>query len=645
VRVGFWPILSQDEPEAALGLMLILCALLEQWENARAYRLCAQIEGSPADYVWNISKSQFSVDDWELEGLDENAAVWGSLSHDSGQWKLTVQAENDMLNDNLSYTASYEGDSLAGLIEALPQAAKGLAAYFDLAEVELLITYGSVSASDSVLKTILKALFHWERKLYLALWGQTWESFDLLAEWEALQFACESAGEFGAWVASLAGRRVMLPLYAPLGEFLVPRVPEFAARFDRSAFPAAFLGLSLFASAYRAQAYDLLENAVQKHPNNLVCWRILAELYWQGTELTASIDTFQRAIECRTVDSALYVRYADLLLFLDANNVAFGTGTRQRIASGRSFVERFVLIEPDTNQSSPMIEEAVAAYRAALELKPDQPEVLYQLLLHRLDIGEEDVWDDFERLITLDTSGERVRSVVESFVVLDDCSRGIEALCRTLTQQPQRFELRLALASAYLAGGEEDAAQHELNIVLETANDSRLIADAERLMLSVDDPEFESHFGEITDLVNAGAVLKSDDVTFLEETIENAPHLASAYYLLALAYLKWGEADDALEVLLDAQQELPDNPDILLLLGQVLWEAGERTLAFEYLNKGVAANPNHVPLLALTGRCLFDDGQDEAARAFLARAEALDPTNASLNTVRAYIAKAVGGST
>jgi tetratricopeptide (TPR) repeat protein len=160
-------------------------------------------------------------------------------------------------------------------------------------------------------------------------------------------------------------------------------------------------------------------------------------------------------------------------------------------------------------------------------------------------------------------------------------------------------------------------------------------------MLSVDDPEFEARFGEIRDRIGAGHALSAADVEYLEDELEKAPNFAACYTLLASAYLAWDENDDALEVLLDGQKRFPENPDVLALLGRVLWDSGEKELALDYLNKGLKTNPNHVPLLITTGRYLFDDGHDEEARLFLTRAEALDPRHPMLIAVREHIARSL----
>src|SRR5262245_60299632 len=71
LRIGLWPILSSDSPETAMGIATILGFLLERWQQIRVYRLFAQFDVDPGNFEWTVQLSQFGVDDWQLEDLDE----------------------------------------------------------------------------------------------------------------------------------------------------------------------------------------------------------------------------------------------------------------------------------------------------------------------------------------------------------------------------------------------------------------------------------------------------------------------------------------------------------------------------------------------------------------------------------------------
>lgn len=641
LKIGIWPIQSTSAPEAAMGIAALLGYLLKRWPSARVYQLLAWVEGEPEQYQWTISQSQFGVDDWELEGLDENVALWGSLEKNDDQWQLTLEIENDLAEaGDDQRTFSHAGASLSEIISWLPEASEAIANYLDTGETRL-PAYEGHTWNEADLQSLLKQVFHWELNLYLSLWGRLWSDGQITADAQQLLQTSESLSDnLGAWVAANAIGHALHPMFSPVDEPLIALVPEVVATFV-SSFPAVFLALPMHQLDYRAEAYDLMENNVEDYPEDALSWQTLADLYLQGGELAAAIDALQRGIEAGADSVDLYTSYGELLLLLDAQNITYGVGARQHTVGERSFVEGFILINPEETESDWLRWETAEAYRAALEIEPDNVDILYQLIILMIDLDNTQIWDDLARLIELDKEGDRVRNVVDALYGVEDVSPAIDLLRQAIADQPQRVDLRLSLASLYLTDFQPDAAQTELEITGKMTDDILVKSDIDRLLLSVDDPEFEARFGEIRDRIGAGHALSAADVEYLEEALEKAPNFAACYTLLASAYLAWDENDDALEVLLDGQKRFPENPDVLALLGRVLWDSGEKELALDYLNKGLKTNPNHVPLLITTGRYLFDDGHDEEARLFLTRAEALDPRHPMLIAAREHIARSL----
>jgi tetratricopeptide (TPR) repeat protein len=300
-----------------------------------------------------------------------------------------------------------------------------------------------------------------------------------------------------------------------------------------------------------------------------------------------------------------------------------------------------VLIDPEKILSYPLKREAVEAYRTALDMNPSHIPALSQLLMHLADLKDERFWEDFRRFVELDKQGEQLRNVVDTFYNFEAIDEGIAILQDAVRSRPDQVELRLSLASAYLLDDRSEEAGSELDKAKSLTHNPQLLIDIDRLFLAADDPEFDARLGDITERVDAGSELDSDDVEYLETAIEKAPLFAAGYSLLANAYLAWGETSDALDVLLDGQKQLPDDPEIAVLLARVLWNEGESQLALDCLNKALAKNPQHVPLLALTGQFLFEDGQEDGARVFLARAETINPRHPMLMEVRVYIANSL----
>lgn len=641
LKIGIWPIQSTTAPAAAMGMVAMLGYLLEQWPRVRVYRLLARVEGEPDQYQWAMSQSQFGVDDWELDGLDENVALWGTLDKHDGQWQLTLETENDLAEagDDLK-TFHRSGASLSEVVSWLPEAAQAIAGYLEAGETRL-SGYGIGIWDEANLQTLLEQVFSWELNLYLSLWGKDWTAEKIAADAQQILQTSQTLGDsLGAWIAGKTVSHGLHPMFSPVDEALISLVPEVVDTFDVP-FPAVFLAVPLHQMDYQSEAYDLLENNVANYPEDSLSWRTLAELYLRGGELAAAIDALQRGIEAGAQSVELYISYSELLLLLDAQNIVYGVGARQHTVGERSFVEGFILIDPEETESDWLRWEAAESYRAALEFEPDDVDVLYQLVTLMIDLDDSQIWEDFDRLIELDTEGDHIRNVVDSLYGLEDVSPAIDLLRKAITDHPERVDLRLSIVSLYLTDSQADEAQAELEAAREMTEDAFVKSDIDRLMLSVDDPEFEARFGEIRDRIGAGHALNAADVEYLEDALEKAPDFAACYTLLASAYLAWDEHDDALEVLLDGQKHFPENPDILALLGRVLWDSGEKELALDYLNKGLKTNPNHVPLLITTGRYLFDDGHDEEARLFLTRAEALDPRHPMLSAARAHIARSL----
>ena len=101
-RIGLWPCVSDVQPENAMGLWTVLAFLLEQPEDVRVYRVFAHLDDeNPDNFVWKMGKSQFIPDDWGIDALDENIAIWGHLGDGDadGQLQLKIFVENDLSDE------------------------------------------------------------------------------------------------------------------------------------------------------------------------------------------------------------------------------------------------------------------------------------------------------------------------------------------------------------------------------------------------------------------------------------------------------------------------------------------------------------------------------------------------------------------
>jgi tetratricopeptide (TPR) repeat protein len=628
IRIGVWPCVSADSPGVAMGLMTVLAFLLDRWRDVRAYRLFARLEGDPRAYQWSMGQSQFDVDDWQLDQLDENVAVWGTLERSGDQWQLAITVENDLDEDAEEETDTYQAENIAALVTLLPQVAQDIIQRFETRGA-VAGKYDEVQAGDESLRVLLSDLFDWQLKLLLAVWGKPWPEFEIKQALEKLIRAGQAVGgEFGAWSVTNAVAHAMLPGYESINETVAAEAPRMVEQFGDTAYPAIFISSSLYRMGYAQQAYELLEADVIAHPDSVASWLTLAELYRSAGRLLDAADTFQQAIEAGATSAILFTRYADLLTALNADNWD---------------MDEYILLdlEPEDlleRRDELLLLETVEAYGEAFRLAPEQVNLLSQQLLILIDLEEvERLWAEFARLVELDKKGEAVRTVADALYNVADLEPAIAILKRQIEQEPERCDLYVNLAVTYLSADEGELAAETLEKAEELTDADDVLADIERLLLSADDPEFEARLGELSAVASAGNTLNTKDVEFLEAAIEQAPSLGEAYVTLAKAYAAWGEEDTALETLMDGHENAPEDPDIVEMMAQMLWQAGERELAFNYLNKGVNANPNHVPLLALTGQYLFENGQEEDAKVYLARAEGIGPRHPALARARVNI--------
>ncbi|MCB9451799.1 MAG: hypothetical protein H6672_10190 [Anaerolineaceae bacterium] len=646
-RIGLWPILSDRQPMVAMGLMTVLGFLLEDWSNdITVYRLFARLEGEPSDYAWSPDLSQFEVDDWGLDDLNENVAVWGGLKGVDGSWVLTLEVENDQVvePDDLK-TFTYKASQFSELVAGLPKAVEEIVEFLDIGEQDTARrAYQVAEWKESYLKQVLEQIATYEVRLLLGLWGQIWPVEKAKVDYKALFDACSAIGnEFGDWLAPRTLARGLSPVFSPLDEGIFSLVGDVVTDFGDSMFPYIFLCRAVSRIDSLKRGSELLENVAGKFETEELFWLNLGRLYRDNRYFSEAVDAYQRGIDSLDVSKSFYLEYAELLSLLDAAGVPLEIGFEQESVSGRVFVEDVILVDPDTIKPEEVLaREIVAAYREVLK-DGDDLDVLRALIAQLIDLEDyEALWGDFERVVNADKDGSYVQQIIQSLSGLSDVAPAIQIMRKATSQLPDRFDVLRNLGALLLTDEQYDEARYVLGKARKLTDDEAHQADIDRLSLTADDPDFEVKLAELAALVNANASLKAEDVDFLEESLGKAPALAEGYVLLARAYIKWNETDDALEVLLDGQKRIPEHPGILELLAATLWRSDERALAMRYLNKGLTAHPTDVPLLALAGRCLFEDGQDEMAKEFLLRAEAIAPHDPALVDVRAYIAKSIG---
>lgn len=625
IRIGFWPLICADAPDMAMGLLTILAGQLERWPDVLVYRLVVRADDDAEETPREALSSQFSVDDWQVDLLDENVAVWGELTRSSAGWMLEVSVEND-LTDGEVQTLTIQGATLDELIQRMPQLAADLAQSIGAGfPVALPPSYdGGSQVGDEATATFLVQTARWERDLFLMLWRDE-DGIDWAESLTALLGSAESISpDFAGWVVAAALRRALKRTTRDAVEATLERPWDTAieALPDAVALPIV-AALDAFSRDEETRALDYLESASESWPHNDVVCLALSDGYRRASKLQALIKTLQTWLAAHEAGPELLFYYAGIVVALHRSNVALSD---------------YVFIEESGRRLEYMLQEACAAYEQALTLAPERLDMRQAYILLLVELQDERLWAAFAALVDLDEDGHYVRVVTESFVMVEAVGPAIDILEAALEGAPNRIDLHLSLAVVLLLDEEPDEAAGHLEVGASLTDDESILADIERLFLQVDDPDFDARMGEITEIVASGRGLGARDVAFLEDVLEHAPRYSAAYLLLARGLRNQEAHAEALEVLLDGQSALPEDAEVTAELAQVLWLLEQPDLAFDYLNKGLAHHPDDVPLLALTGRYLFDEGQDEEARTFLSRAQSLDPRNRVLVEAQRYIA-------
>ena len=629
LRIGLWPMRSAEKPALAMGLFTLLGFLLERWQGVRVYRLAARLEEEPSQRQWSMASSQFGVDDWQLDGLDDNVGIWGELKCNGVGLRLTLHVEDDRLaEDAPPVEISFSARTLAALVTALPEVVKQIATRLDVDALRKNSPlYASEDWEERVLQETLELAFLQELRLCLHLWGQTRSESQILEGLQQLAQQTRPLGDFGAWLSAKCLVRWLH--FSEDAEALLPAVAQLDELFPESSSAAIIVAESLFAKGRPGRAIELLEARADGPSAVLVL--TLADLYRRSGRVSEAVDTLQDAVEAGQGTCELLTYYGDLLQAMDLGGMS---------------CESCVLVDPEQEPQDTQLWEALAAWEAAQQLEPENPQLLQRMLVSLAELDSNDLrfWPAFEQLVALENGSDALRQVIDACYGLDSLEPALRLLEIAFARQPNNLELGLNLAEVLLLEQDEATLEALLSKLLPMARDAETQAEIARLQLMAEEPEFEMRLGEIEGVLDAGNALNSEDTEWLEEIIVRAPGLGGMHALLARAYLGWNEAAAALETLLDGFRRFPADAELAALLGAQLWQANEEELAFQYLGKGLAQNPNDVSLLALTGQFLFEDQQEEAARSCLARAEALAPRHPALAQARMRIAALMAGA-
>ncbi|QPC81215.1 hypothetical protein G4Y79_16060 [Phototrophicus methaneseepsis] len=626
-RIGMWPFLSDVDQQKAHAIWAIFGYLLDMWQDVTVYRLPLRLDDDKdlETYELTPTDSLFEIDDWQLDDLDENIALWGRVLAEGDQLRLTIYLENDLLDNDETEAFHFDALDWDGVVALLPTAAQKIADHIEAQVKNNSTPIFETQKTD--ISEIARPVFDWERKLFLHLWEWDWEDDEILADFQALtQAATQADNSVSLWATASAIARSFLPGFIVIGDLLVEEIPAILQEWNYDPVAAVVLADALWRAGYIREAAKLLENAADESPESIILGRKRALRASEVGDVMRGIQILQETLlQVKSgVDSDpyLYVDYGNLL------QLALQTGMP---------VPR--LINVDISEKDAVAREAIFAYEQGLIGIPSGLDVLYNLAMLLMYIDTDRFWEIFELLLQEDQERVHINDLLEAIEV-DDVEPGI-AIAEDALEQARTVDNQITLARLLILNEENANALSLLEDARAQAQELEVQTEIESLKLVCKNSEFEFMFGEAASIIDAGNVPSDSTLEFLEEVVEEAPLFINGYLVLARAYMAVDEDESAIEVLLDADKVIPGNPDVMELLAACLWETDAEDLAFNYLNKGLKENPAHVPLLLRAGRMLFDNEQYDDAKQFIARAEVISPRSSELAALRAYIAQKI----
>lgn len=628
-RIGVYPILCADMPEAAMGLASCLCYLLEQYQDTRVYRCFAKIGGADDNAEISAADYQFSASDWTLDGLADNVILEGALVAEADGYELRLAIDKSLSASDVDGDAlAYQFDSLASLMLALPAIAADLYRTI-VGEVNTngIIEYDAIDLSAAELETLLDAVFGWNLDVYLYLWDVKWHEKDVGDQFLEVAKLCHTnPGQFAFWCLGMMAKQVMQPGIAEIGELVVTELRR-AFSLESLAAPgaaAAALGLSRLSQAQ--QAISFLQPRLRADAPASV-WRAMIEIQLNSGQVEPAIETAQLALENGLQHPALYWQYAELLMAAEVNNLN---------------VDDVLLLDPaEYDEDAHIAVEIANALKLYHDGVRDDLGALQLALTYMIDVADDERWIYFERLLQRDEEGAFTGEVLDRMIELEDHDRSYDILEKNLDSNAYAYvflaQLALADSDSALASEMVEACRAAFVEI-----DDNLELELQRIQLEASLPSFAEQYAETKIMLSANRLVSEDTVEVLEQAIELAPKLVDLHLLLSACYRSWRDDESALEVLREAAEPAGPDPQIDLGTARILWSQNDRQGAISLLNAALERFPNDVHLLMQLASCLIENDQFEDARQYIALAETIAPSHRAILQVRQLIAQKMG---
>ncbi len=314
------------------------------------------------------------------------------------------------------------------------------------------------------------------------------------------------------------------------------------------------------------QAKTVLEEAIQRQPQNTARRALLASIHIQQQQHRRAVEQYRAIIAYDPENGQILLRLGALLSQLGDYDEARLILDRlleldQEIYLARLYLARLAVRQDDT-------ETAVRHYRAALQLN----------------------W-----------SAELVYELADVYQKEGRYQEAVDILRAVLADNEADEQARLGIVQALLAQEREEEAIAELGLARQfSSSPERLSVVISRLYLRIDQPEKA--------IDNLRAILE-------------ATESSEASYLLAVILAEQQQFDEALTLINTIDPEDREFEDAIFLKTKILHDTGQTAAALQLLEDYLATSPSEKPMLALLAASLNrDQGNDQRSLAVLADA-------------------------
>ncbi len=374
------------------------------------------------------------------------------------------------------------------------------------------------------------------------------------------------------------------------------------------------------------KAADLLEVAVQREPESVIYWSLLAVAYRSEKLLEKASAAAERAIQLDPLKLSPYEVLFEIAMELPDFKKA------------RKTLDRAVSQESEDPYFWMRLAEVCAMFNEKETSFAFKNEEIIQLYDRAISLTEKDDLSLFERAADF---YERIRNY----------DRAKELYQQVLAQQPNTLRIQIKLALNYLEQGNKDQAITELEKIVErepsryqvltliaelyeeAKNDDRALANY-RLSLSVQPRQLDVYLRmTVLELKNKHY---TEAIHLLDTALERFPDSSQLYYFYGLTYSETKEYPKAIESFEKTERLAQDSlPQILdgffyFYYGAALERAGQFDQAVEKFKKAIEINPDHPDACNYLGFMLADRNTrlDEAVN-LIEKALSYEPENAA----------------